>query len=117
MVASYFIRGMIRNVNMNFVKAVARLSSGMGIWRKWKMSEIKLKPCSCCGTEPYTHFTVLKNDELHGFVSCNNPKCALKMSFAIKPSSILLNFNDVINGLHDIADRWNRREGGQNETD
>lgn len=45
------------------------------------MSEIKLKSCHCCGAESYTRFTALKDDELHGFVSCNNPKCALKMSF------------------------------------
>lgn len=37
------------------------------------------------------------------------------MSFAIKPSSILLNFDDVINGLHDVADKWNRREGEKKE--
>ena len=79
------------------------------------MSEIKLKSCPCCGTESYTCFTALKDDKLHGFVSCDNPKCALKMSFAIKPSSILLNFDDVINGLHDVADKWNRREGEKKE--
>ena len=70
---------------------------------------IKLKPCPCCGTEPYTHFTALKDDYLHGFVSCNNQKCALKMNFIIKPSRILLNFDDVIKGLHDVAEAWNRR--------
>ena len=32
------------------------------------MSEIKLKSCPCCGTESYTRFTALKDDELHGFV-------------------------------------------------
>lgn len=81
------------------------------------MSEIKLKPCPCCGTEPFTHFTELKNDELHGFVSCNNPGCALKMNFTIKTSHILLNFDDVINGLRDIANKWNRRAGEQDERD
>ena len=75
------------------------------------MSEIELKPCPCCGTKPYTHFTELKNDELSGFVSCNNPRCALKMIFAIKPKHIFLNFDDVIKGLQDVADKWNRREG------
>ena len=79
------------------------------------MIKIKLKPCPCCGTETYTHFTELKHDELHGFISCNNSKCALKMNFVIKPSRILLDFNDVINGMHDIADRWNRREDENNE--
>lgn len=79
------------------------------------MLEIKLKPCPCCGTKPYTHFTELKNDELHGYVSCNNPKCAINMGFVIKPTHILLNFYDVINGIHDIADKWNRRAGENNE--
>lgn len=73
------------------------------------MSEIKLKPCPCCGTETYTHFTALKNDELSGFVSCNSPECALKMNFVIKPSHVLLSFDDVINGVHNVADKWNRR--------
>lgn len=83
--------------------------------RERMMSEIKLRPCPCCDTEPYTHFTELKHNELHGFISCNNSNCALKMNFVIKPSRTLLNFDDVINGMHDIADRWNRRVGEQNE--
>ena len=77
--------------------------------------EIKLKTCPCCGTEPYTHFTALKDDELHGYISCNNPECALKMCFKIKPSHILLNFDDVVNGINDAAETWNRRAGEQNE--
>lgn len=71
--------------------------------------EIKLKKCPCCGTEAYTHFTDLRNDELHGFISCNNSKCALKINFTIKPSHILLNFDDVINGIYDVVDKWNKR--------
>lgn len=79
------------------------------------MSRIVLKPCPCCGTEPYTHFIDLKDDELHGYISCNNPSCALKMNFKIKPSRILLDFNDVINGINDAATAWNRRAGEQSE--
>ena len=37
------------------------------------------------------------------------------MNFIIKPSHILLNFGDVIKGIHDVAEAWNRREGEQNE--
>lgn len=78
------------------------------------MMEIKLKQCPCCGTEAYMHFTDLRNDELYGFISCNNSECALKMNFTIKPSHILLNFDDVINGIHDVVDKWNRRENEYN---
>ena len=76
------------------------------------MMEIKLKQCPCCGTEAYTHFTDLRNDELYGFISCNNSECALKMNFSIKPSHILLNFDDVINGIYDVVDKWNKRTNG-----
>lgn len=75
------------------------------------MREIKLKPCPCCGTEAYTRFTVLKDDELHGYISCNNPTCGLEMRFKIKPSHILLDFNDVIDGINNAAEAWNRRAG------
>ena len=30
-------------------------------------------------------------------------------------NQILLNFNDVVRGLNDAAERWNKRTGGQNE--
>lgn len=75
------------------------------------MREIKLKPCPCCGTEAYTHFKVLKGDELHGYISCNNSTCGLEMRFKIKPSHILLDFNDVIDGINNAAEAWNRRAG------
>lgn len=37
------------------------------------------------------------------------------MEFTIKPTHILLDFNDVINGLYDVADNWNKREGEQSD--
>lgn len=73
------------------------------------MSEIKLKPCPCCGTEAYTHFTDLKSEVLYGYISCNNSTCGLEMRFRIEPSHILLDFNDVIDGINNAAEAWNRR--------
>lgn len=73
------------------------------------MSKIKLLPCPCCGTEPFTYITSVMNEKMEGYISCNNPKCALKMEFKIKAKSVFLNFDDVINGLHNVSDKWNRR--------
>lgn len=73
------------------------------------MSEIKLKPCPFCGGKPYTRVTLAANDEMNGYISCNNSKCATKMNFTIKGGNILLSFEDVINGLYNAADKWNRR--------
>lgn len=81
------------------------------------MSEIKLKPCPCCGTEAYTRFTDIKGEALHGYISCNNSKCSLQMRFEIVPSNVLLNFDDVVKGMNDVAEAWNRRVGERNEID
>ena len=78
-------------------------------------SEIKLKPCPCCGTESYTHFTDLKGETLRGYISCNNSTCGLEMRFEMAPQNVLLNFDDVIKGMNDAAEAWNRRVGEQNE--
>lgn len=73
------------------------------------MSEIKLKPCPLCGTEVYTHIMSAANDKMKGYIKCNSSKCTLKMEFEIKAERILLNFEDVINGLRNVSDKWNRR--------
>lgn len=73
------------------------------------MSEIKLKPCPFCGTKAYTRISGIKGEELQGYISCNNPKCAVGMNFSISPTHVLLNFEDVISGFHEAAERWNER--------
>ena len=84
-------------------------------WEECEMEEIKLKPCPCCGEEAYTRIFSLHNERMGCYVSCNNPQCGLTMKFIIEPKSALLNFDDVINGLYDVAEKWNRRAGEQNE--
>lgn len=79
------------------------------------MSEIELKPCPFCGEKTYTRITLAANNKMEGYISCNNSNCAIKMNFTIKAENILLSFEDVINGLHNVADKWNRR--ADNETD
>lgn len=81
------------------------------------MSEIKLKPCPCCGTEAYTHFTDLKSEVLYGYISCNNSTCGLEMRFRIEPSNVLLDFDDVVKGMDDVVKTWNRRVGERNGSD
>ncbi len=75
------------------------------------MSDIELKGCPCCGTQPFTHIESAKDDIMYGYISCNNPKCGLKMTFTIYAEHNLLNFDGIINGLHDAAERWNKRDG------
>lgn len=79
------------------------------------MSEIKLLPCPLCETEAYTHIRSVVDDVMKGYIQCNNADCALKMEFEIKAERVLLSFEDVINGLHNVSDKWNRRAGEQNE--
>lgn len=75
------------------------------------MEETNLKTCPCCGTKPYSHIETVRNEEISGYISCNNPKCGLKMSFTICGKSKLLNFYDVINAVKEVEERWNRRDG------
>lgn len=75
------------------------------------MGEIKLKPCPFCKTEAYTRITALKNEELQGFISCNNPKCLAQMRFSFKAEKGLLNFEDVIIGIYEAIEKWNKRAG------
>ena len=76
-----------------------------------KMNGIKIKPCPCCGTQPYTVITSVHNDKLYGYIECNNPECKLKMDFTAEAKHVLLSFEDVINGIYETTDKWNRRTG------
>ena len=72
------------------------------------MCDMELKPCPFCGTKAYSRITVTA-ELMKGYIGCNNSGCGLKMDFEIKPKSVLLNFNDVVNGIHDAVERWNKR--------
>lgn len=81
------------------------------------MSDIELKQCPCCGERAYSRIYPISREVVKGSICCNNSKCGLKMDFEIKPKSVLLNFDDVINGIHDAVERWNRRTSdGQEQT-
>lgn len=77
--------------------------------RESKMSEIELKSCPCCGANADSQ--VLLDDvdnEINGYIGCS--KCGLKIDFTIKPENVVFNFNDIINGINEVVDRWNRRD-------
>ena len=77
----------------------------------YKMNEIKLKSCPFCGTEPYTSIDKLSADKIEASIQCNNPDCAALIKFKIKIKNGLLNFNEIIEGLKNAAEAWNRRIG------
>lgn len=79
------------------------------------MSEIKLKPCPFCGTEPYTAIVGVNDEKMKIFIRCNNPNCGTKMEFTIKAERIFLRFDDVISGINKAVETWNRR--AENEAD
>lgn len=78
------------------------------------MSKIELKPCPCCGAEAESQalFDGIDN-EINGHIECS--KCGLKIEFTIKPKNVVFNFNDVIDGINDAINRWNRRDKKMNE--
>lgn len=73
------------------------------------MNDIELKPCPLCGTRSYSRISQICGEVVKGYIGCNNSECGLKMDFEIKPKSVLLNLDDVISGINDAVDRWNRR--------
>lgn len=73
------------------------------------MSDFELKPCPCCGAKAWSRIKTVSGEKMIGFISCNNSSCGLKIPFEIKAKSVLLNFDDVISGINDAVDRWNRR--------
>lgn len=79
------------------------------------MSEIKLKPCPFCGTMPYTSINESDGKKIKGYIQCNNPNCGVLMNFEIDTKGGFLKFDDVIDGLNEMEETWNRR--ADNETD
>ena len=79
------------------------------------MSEIKLKPCPFCGTEPYTSVNESNGKEIKGYIQCDNPHCGTLMEFVIRTESGFLRINEVINGFNEAEGAWNRRAGERGE--
>lgn len=85
--------------------------------KKYLTIDIELKPCPCCGTKAWSRIKKSSEEKMIGYISCNNSSCGLGMEFEIKAKSVILSFDDVISGINDAVDRWNRRENnGQEHT-
>ena len=80
-----------------------------------RASEIKLKPCPFCGTEPYTSVNESNGKEIKGYIQCDNPHCGALMEFVIRTESGFLRINEVINGFNEAEGAWNRRAGERGE--
>lgn len=74
-----------------------------------RMSEIKLKSCPFCETEPYTSIVGSDDEKMKIYIQCNNPDCGTKMEFTIKAERVFLEFDDVIGGINKAIEAWNRR--------
>ena len=79
------------------------------------MSEIKLKPCPFCGTEPYTAIVGSDDEKMKIYIQCNDLDCGTKIEFTIKAERVYLDFDDVMDGISKAVEVWNRR--ADNETD
>lgn len=77
------------------------------------MSEVKLKPCPFCGTEPYTSIVRSDDEKMEIYIQCNDIDCGTKMEFTIKAEKVFLDFNDVIDGISKAAEAWNRRASNE----
>lgn len=75
------------------------------------MSEIKLKPCPCCGEKPYTAVVEKGDEKMDAHIICDNSNCGMRMKFTIKAENRFLSFDDVINGINKAIEAWNRRTG------
>lgn len=64
---------------LNFALNVDRLSSGMRIWREWKMNEIKLKPCPFCWSE---NVRLMSNETEDGSPCCINSDDELEAKYS-----------------------------------
>lgn len=90
----------------------------MRIWREWKMSEIKLKPCPICGrTDVYSEFKHIGKNcmtEIYDLrIRCNNPDCGLEKHHKIELDDE--SFDIVLKEIEFAVNDWNRRAGEQNE--
>lgn len=73
------------------------------------MIDIELKTCPFCGERAYSRIYPCSGEVIKGYIGCNNSDCGLKMEFEIKPQSVILNCDDVIKGIFEAAEKWNRR--------
>ena len=82
---------------------------GMDPVSERETSRIELKPCPYCGTLPYTWVEMLGDEKMKAYIQCNNADCRATVAKVIKAKRGLLNFEEVIGGLEEAADTWNRR--------
>lgn len=81
----------------NIALVADRIFSGMRIWRKRRMSKIKLKPCPICGKSDIKIETWVSGSRMY-MVKCNNTDCPVP-------------YNGFPTGtnLDEVKAEWNRR--------
>lgn len=74
-----------------------------------EIRQIKLKPCPLCGTLPYTWAERLDDERMKACIQCNNSDCKATVVRVIETKRGLLNFEEIIGGIKEAANTWNRR--------
>ena len=74
-----------------------------------EIRQIKLKPCPLCGTLPYTWAERLDDERMKACIRCNNSDCKATVVRVIETKRGLLNFEEIIGGIEEAANTWNRR--------
>ena len=82
---------------------------GMDYVSEREISWIKLKPCPLCGTLPYTWAERLDDERMKTYIRCNNGDCKATVVRTIETKRGLLNFEEIIGGIKEAANTWNKR--------